>query len=475
MHRLISAIAVALLIAPIASAAEPTVSDAAVMVRVADADGASSVLSGVVVSSDGQTVVAVSNAHGFREWSGRGVELVWPGRGSAPVELAYRGNPEDKRDDLVILIGQFSQRVPAAQLAPEPARPGETLIAPGFPRARPAVHVYRGPMLRRVANGGLVAGFGTEQGASGSGVFNESGYLVGILWGSDGAEAHAVDVSQLRRAYETSCRGRFGGILQRIRGRFTGRGSPQTYAQPQQFAAAGGSQAYGPQGCPVPQGQPRAYPIQQGGGPQAYGPEGSGPDLPRPDLNAPSSLPATPPQMAPAQSVSVEAIAERLADDERLREHLAADERFRGPPGPVGPPGMPGMKGPPAQVDYERIAEHVRGDATLIGSVAAVAGESIEIPSLEADTEGPGWLESITRTAAALGLDMAIPGGTAGTMALWGLSAYWRHRRQRLEIEGRTQPGPPPPSPHPYTAAAPPRPNQSIEEPPDPFPIDRPE
>ena len=62
---------------------------------------------------------------------------------------------------------------------------------------------------------------------------------------------------------------------------------------------------------------------------------------------------------------------------EQLLEKLAADERFRGPPGPAGPPGPPGPPGKDApevdrdqlvaavleQIDYQRIADLVHPSA----------------------------------------------------------------------------------------------------------------
>lgn len=464
----IAAAVLLLFCSAVSAAPAATISDAAVQVIVEDVSGAgASVLSGAVIAADGATAAVVTNAHGFRD-PYRSVAIRWPGGPPVAASVVYLGNPDNKRDDLAVLVASIDHPVPTASIAPDPAAPGDQLFAVGFPHGQLSPKLYRGPMVRRVADGGPVARFAVVGGVSGAGLFNAAGRLVGVVWGSDGGETFAVDAAELRRAVETSGR---AGPLRRLFDRI--RGGP-----------------CGPSGCPPT--RPGSYGPAVGQAPQGSADLAG---MPRPDLNAPRNAPRSPPpgnwsggpsnatappaapQTAPAASVTVDAIAERLARDARLVDQLAADDRFRGPPGPPGasgPPGPPGKMGPPAQVDYDRVAAAVQGDSDLIEQVAAVAGRSMTVPSPEAETAGRGWIESIARLGAALGLDLAIPGGTAGGLVLFAVSQFWKHRRKLREIDatagwipvdprGPNGPdNPPPASPQP-------------KEPPDPFPTDRPE
>jgi serine protease Do len=146
--------------------------DSVIKIRAVAADGSQSFGSGVVIADD----LVATACHVTRE--------------AKTIEVAH----EDKRwvatvesgspaHDLC-LISVSNLRLPAAAIrASESLRPGERVVAAGFPRGG-GLTVHNGAVegLYRYEGGYVIRTSATfEAGASGGGLFDEEGALVGVL------------------------------------------------------------------------------------------------------------------------------------------------------------------------------------------------------------------------------------------------------------------------------------------------------
>lgn len=166
-------------------------------------------------------------------------------------------------------------------------------------------------------------------GDSGGPILDSAGRVVGVIsWGdreltriagaaiyeSQGGVAH-----QPMLAFVQRCQQRYGGVWIGAGG-FRGGCSPGSC---------------GPGGCPAP--PPRPRPSEP-------------PVVPLPKLTPPET---TPPPAPASPAIDSQRIAEILL------ARLAADPRFRGPPGPAGPAGPEGPVGQAATIDYSALASEM--------------------------------------------------------------------------------------------------------------------
>ncbi len=386
----------------------PFHAESVVKVMCVDNSG-TSYLTGSVIACDSGTIVVVTNSHGLRD----GVREIHISAGvhTAAADVAYAGNPDNKRTDLLVLVCRMPMNLPVIPLASQSAAIGEPVFHAGFPGGG-ALAAKSGVVLRRSTDGNPISSFATQSGHSGGPVTNARGELVAVLWGTDGAQSYAVDLGHLVRVLETQCR---GGVCQ-IR-------------PVQRLIQRAGQIIRGPPASMAPRRNIR-QPVFQSQDSQPI----AQPSLPAPPVSPIFSAPAnSPPTIPSVQPIDYASIVSAVVDNPLLLDKLAADGRFRGKDGvdgSNGSSGQPGSGGPPAVVDYDAINDRVTKDPTLRDRVVASTREILGTSST---------IESVTKIAAAFGLQLAIPGGVVGFAAFKMLGLWWRHRQRRHEVDAQVQ------------------------------------
>jgi len=348
--------------------------------------GGSSWLSGSVIHSTGGVVIVVTNSHGLRDGI-RDASIVIPGIGEVTARLLAAGDPDDKRADLAIFAAQVGRDLPPIRIASEPPQIGDRVYSAGFPRNSPAPTAKSGTVLAFATNGNLRCSFATQEGDSGSPTVNEAGELVGVVWGSGGQDSSSVHARHLLRLVENQCS---GPTCTQIFG-----GSPMQILQPrarQQIAS--------PDLRPMPQ------------------PALGNPVSPMPNPASPMPNPVSP-MLNSASSIDYTRLADEIVKDEVFFARLGTDPRFVGPPGPPGTPGRDGRDGIDANapsIDYSKIGDWIQ--ETIPAAISA-----------HDEAKPVDWLGSLVTVAAALGLDVAIPGGALGLVGLKLLGSFFRYRQ----------------------------------------------
>lgn len=354
----------------------PIAAESLVKVGFHDSTG-SSWLSGGVIHSYAGTVIVVTNSHGLRDGAKR-YSIIAPGIGEVAAQLIAAGNPDDKRTDLAVLAARIGRDLPAIRIATTPPPIGTRVHCAGFPKNAPTATSRSGRIFSFSTEGNLRIDFGTVDGESGSPVIDDAGSLVGVIWGGYGGECSAVNYVHLLRMIEHQC---VGQSCTQIFG-----GQPMQILQPQTR-------------------QQIASPDMRPMAPPALGPSNPVSSGPNPGSSGPN----------PGSSIDYSRLADEIVKDDVFFSKLGTDPRFVGPPGPPGQNGRDGIDGTAPSIDYSKIGDWIQ--QTIPSAISA-----------HDQSKPVDWLGWLTTAAAALGLNVAIPGGALGLVAVKLVGSFLRHR-----------------------------------------------
>lgn len=349
-------------------------------------DGAGGALTGGIVDCRDGVVTVVTNAHGFRGRPRR-VEIEAVGIARSEASVLYVGDLSAADDDIAILQAKIGVPLPAIALATAEPAIGTRIYLGGYPRGGNMLTQRQTQVVKKLRSGGLVGGCAVISGESGSPVVNDAGELVAMNWGSTGDECYLVSGGSIRRALDHTFRNHGG--FRPVGTSLVSRLLAQTDCPPGII-------------CPPQYAQP------------GFGsPSGNAPAT---QLVPPATMPSMPVNQPPGGSRSeLDALIQTLAQDPRLKGRDGA----AGPPGPPGPPGESGPAGPPGPQ----------------GPPAAPPPPAELAPDVSA--QPADWVGRVVDLAASLGLNVAVPGGTAGAVGIMILRAWLRYRLDQRRLESQ--------------------------------------
>lgn len=233
------------------------------------------------------------------------------------------------------------------------------------------------------------------QGTSGGPVVNEDGYIIGNMWGSDGAYTTALTTGRTRRFLlpwknrlaQGTCRGGMCYPNQQGMAQMP-QGMPQGSTYRPMYPGTQVSHTPSPQMVPLPSTTLAPLP-----GPVL-------PDLPLPDANTIQTPPSTtaPPAYQPNYGVARppcpcrQPVCVCEVDPQKIVDLLKQDEEFmaavKGEPGQDGAPGQDGEPGLPGQ-DAELTTDHIAAMTAAIIQTLKADQEFIDA------TTGPAGLEGL--------------------------------------------------------------------------------
>lgn len=354
----------------VASVALATPDRAAVVkILVVDEQGDQNWLSGAIVQHCGRYAV-LTNSHGFRD--GCRELHVYSGDFELPATVIYQGDPDAGNDIAVIRVTDWQG--PAMRMAAAEPQIGQALSHGGFPRGA-AYQLNHGRVIGRHHHGWYITGQSIG-GQSGSAVVDSQGYVVGLLFGSVDGQTYLHGLQEVDRALREAW--------------------PKMVSMPTETQ-------YCPPGVDCDQG---GYVVQQSR-PLPY-----------------RGTVAQPVIQAPQQTATTSDLINRLAQDPRFRGQPGE----RGPPGDRGPQGLTGERGPMPGPDVVREALTPALDQLRGEFLASLPVDNQ--PEIGIDPEpATDWLGKLLQVASALGLEIAIPGGTLGVVGVWMLRTWLGYRR----------------------------------------------
>jgi hypothetical protein len=266
-------------------------------------------------------------------------------------------------DQCVVTLDKEHPSLPGVELASADPAIGDEVYSAGFGQG------YRifGGAVTGYAGNSEAAGYDwfnhqspAVSGDSGGPMFNQSGQLVGCLWGSGGGQTIGTKTSRFRvfvkPLFPVLAQWRANRIGRQISG--IGFDCPTGQCplqQPQQPQSGMGQRPVYPQPIPDPNTDMELTPAQGPPGPQ--GPAGPmGPQGPQ-GIAGPKGDGVSEAQL---QSM-IEAVVNNIKSDPSMRGAMgpAGPTGQVGPTGPTGPPGRDGKDGKSPEIDYDELAKRV--------------------------------------------------------------------------------------------------------------------